>query len=168
MLRALLVERFKLGAHMEDRPRQVYALVVDKNGPKFKQTDPASASFMGAHNGQTLFRAAPSTSGVKGSMTMVSLANYLSGRGYGPVQDFTGLKGKYDIDLSWKPDPTFEQLGGYAAAYAAEHPGAELPPGPAADFFTAIRESLGLRLEPRKEPVEMLVIDHIERVPTGN
>ena len=167
MLQALLVERFKLAAHKEDRPRTVYALTVDKNGPKFKESV-SSSNAVGARAGQTTFRAGPATSGVKGSMTMASLARYLSGRGYGPVQDFTGLTGKYDIDLSWAPDRAFEPLGEFAAATAAAHQNADLPPAPTADLFTAVRESLGLRLERRKEPVEVLVIDHIERVPTGN
>jgi uncharacterized protein (TIGR03435 family) len=172
MLQALLAERFKLAAHKEDRPSPVYALVVDKNGPKLKESD-SSSNFLGAHAGQTMFRAGLGTTGIKGSMTMASLARYLSGRGYGPVQDFTGLKGTYDIDLSWAPDRAFEPMGGYARAYADAHPssadgGADLPAAPTADLFTAIRESLGLRLEPRKEPVEVLVIDHIERIPTAN
>ena len=45
---------------------------------------------------------------IKGVMTMATLAANLSTKGYGPVQDLTGLTGKYDIDLSWTPDPTFE------------------------------------------------------------
>ena len=167
MLQALLAERFKLAAHKEDRPSQVYALVVDKNGPKFKESA-SSSSFMGAHPGATTFRAGLGASGFKGSMTMATLARHLSGKGYGPVQDFTGLTGKYDIDLSWAPDRAFEPLGEFAGANAAAHPNADLPPAPTADLFAAIRESLGLRLERRKEPVEVLVIDHIERVPTGN
>jgi uncharacterized protein (TIGR03435 family) len=80
----------------------------------------------------------------------------------------SGLKGTYDIDLSWTSDPAFEKSGPYAGAFAYAHPNADLPLSPAADLFTAIRDSLGLRLEPRKEPVEVLVIDHIERVPTEN
>jgi uncharacterized protein (TIGR03435 family) len=76
------------------------------------------------------------------------------------VHDFTGLPGTYDIDLSWTPDPAFERTG-------EAHP-ADPPVNAKPDVFTAIRESLGLKLEPRKEPVETLVIDHIERVPTGN
>jgi len=167
MLQTLLVERFKLVAHKEDRPRQVYALVVDKNGPKFKESL-SSSNFPGLRANQTTFRASANTSGFKGSMTMADLARHLSGRGYGPVQDFTGLKGKYDIDLSWAPDRTFEPLGQFARAVEAAHPDAVLAPAPAADLFAAVRESLGLRLEARKEPVEMLVIDHIERIPTEN
>jgi uncharacterized protein (TIGR03435 family) len=155
MLEALLVERFKLAAHKEDRPRPVYALVVDKGGPKFKEADLSSTD---GHAGTVMFRfAAPGIAGFKGPMTMASLALRLSKRLDRPAQDFTGLKGTYDIDLTWALDPDFERPGP-----------AEVPPGSAAGLFTAIRESLGLRLEPRKEPAEVLVIDHIERVPTEN
>ena len=101
-------------------------------------------------------------------MTMAELASYLSARGYGPVLDSTGLNGKYDIDLSWAPDRAFEPSGGYTGASAGAHPNSDLPPAPTADLFAAVRESLGLRLEARKAPVEVLVIDHIERVPTAN
>jgi uncharacterized protein (TIGR03435 family) len=149
MLEALLRERFKLAAHKEDRPRPVYALMVDKGGPKFKETD--------GHAGTVMFRAAPGIAGFKGPMTMASLALRLSKKLDHPAQDFTGLKGTYDIDLTWTPDPDFERPGP-----------AEVPAGSAVGLFTALRESLGLRLEARKEPAEVLVIDHIERVPTAN
>jgi uncharacterized protein (TIGR03435 family) len=172
MLQALLAERFKLAAHKEDRPRPGYALAIDKSGPKFKESVPGS-ELKGVHSGQVRFGAAPAASGIKGSMTMASLARFLSIRLGAPVQDLTGLKGTYDIDLTWTPDRSFEPMGQFAAAYSTAHPGladggAGLPPAPTADIFTAIRDSLGLRLEPRKQPVEVLVIDHIERVPTGN
>src|SRR5215813_1735545 len=73
MLQALLAERFKLAAHKEDRPRPVYALVVDKGGPKFKE---ANLSFRrGAlQPGTVMFRAATDTRGFKGAMTMTTLA----------------------------------------------------------------------------------------------
>lgn len=159
MLQALLAERFKLSAHKENRQQSGYALVVDKNGPKFKESDPyADANAL--HRDQRMFRAGPGISGTKGSMTMKALAIYLSDKGYGPVEDATGLKGKYDIDISWTPDPTFESPG----RFGQEHPNAEPTPG----LFAALRESLGLKLEPRKVSVEVLVIDHIERVPAEN
>jgi uncharacterized protein (TIGR03435 family) len=171
MLQALLVERFKLAAHKENLPRPVYALVVDHGGPKFKD---ANMNFrpMGPRPGEMMFRAALDTQGFKGAMTMARLAQLLSGRLDRPVQDFTGLKGTYDIDLAWAPDPSIDRpfsAGSFTAATAAlGDTGADLPAAPTATLFTAIRESLGLKLEPRKEPVEMLVIDHVERVPTEN
>jgi len=101
-------------------------------------------------------------------MTMATLARYLSGRGYGPVQDLTGLKGKYDIDLSWAPDRAFESVGEFARATAANTPNANLPAAPEADLFAAFRNLLGLRLERHREQIEVVVIDHIERVPAEN
>lgn len=170
MFQALLVERFKLAFHKETRQRSGYALVVDKNGPKLKQSDLNSPSAR-AHAGQVTFGAGPGVGRLKGAMTIARLAHFLSGRLDAPVQDLTGLAGTYDVDLSWVRDPT-EKIGPYGQQYAATHPGSTdastgLPP-PTVDIFTSIRESLGLRLESRKLQVEMVVIDHIERVPTSN
>jgi uncharacterized protein (TIGR03435 family) len=166
MLQALLTERFKLAFHMEERTRDVYALIVDKNGPKMKESAPAA--FMRGQTGQTLHRASSGISGFKGSMTMATVARLLSGKGYGPVPDMTGLTGKYDVDLSWVPDRSFEPMGAFASASEAARPNASFPNAPTADLFAAVRESLGLKLEKRKAQVQTLVIDHIERVPTDN
>lgn len=168
MLQALLVERFKLAAHKEDRPSPVYALVVGKSGPKFQE---ASTNFrrMGPDSGLMFFRVGTAR-GFKGSMTMATLAHFLANSLDRPVQDFTGLKGTYDIDLSWAPDPTIDRPSRFSEATraASADAGADLPAAPTATVFTALRDSLGLRLEPRKEQVEMLVIDHVERVPIEN
>ncbi len=99
MLRALLAEKFKLLAHNEDRMLSGHALVVDKDGPKFNQDVPM-VNFMG---GKWLF-GAKGHGALKGVMTMATLAANLSREGYGPVQDLTGLTGRYDIDLTWTPD----------------------------------------------------------------
>jgi uncharacterized protein (TIGR03435 family) len=171
MLQALLVEKFKLAAHKEARPRPVFALVVDKGGPKFKEAD-LNFKRMGLRPGEVMFRAAPNTQGFKGAMTMAKLAQFLSGRLDRPVQDFTGLKGTYDIDLSWVPDPTIDRSPSptsYTAAQAASGDmSLDLPAAPTATLFTAIRDLLGLKLERRNEPVEMLMIEHVERVPIEN
>jgi uncharacterized protein (TIGR03435 family) len=112
-------------------------------------------------------------SALKGSMTMASLARSLSLKLDGQVQDLTELEGKYDIDLAWIPDQTLEPVGSFAAAAAGADPDAEdrlrrLPNPPTTDIFHALRDSLGLKLEPRKQQVEVVVIEHIERVPTEN
>jgi uncharacterized protein (TIGR03435 family) len=108
-------------------------------------------------------------------MTMASLARYLSVRLGGPVQDLTAIKGTYDIDLSWVPDPALEKIESLGEHNAETRPGSasaaadlRLPDTPVGDIFTSIRASLGLRLEARKEQVEVIVIDHIERVPVEN
>jgi uncharacterized protein (TIGR03435 family) len=106
MLQTVLAERFKLTAHKESRPRRGYALVVAKNGPKFKESDLNSSSVR-EHAGQVRFGfgAGPQKGAIKGNMTMAALAHHLSTTMHDPVQDLTGLKGTYDIDLSWgEPD----------------------------------------------------------------
>ena len=98
MYQALLAERFKLAAHIQDRPSPGYALVVDKGGPKFKEDDP-NKNFVGAGRSGMVMFGAFGHGAVKGVRTMAALAANLSTEGYGPVQDLTGLTGKYDIDL---------------------------------------------------------------------
>lgn len=170
MLQALLIERFKLAARKESRPRPGFALMVDKDGPKVKES---SSNFMRGGQGLLYIGAAPGYSALKGSMTMESFAHALSVRLTVPVQDLTGLKGKYDIDVSWVPDLSFEPARGFIGGPAASDADAEerlrrLPNPPTADVFFAVRDSLGLRLERRKQQVDVLVIDHVERVPTEN
>jgi uncharacterized protein (TIGR03435 family) len=168
MLQALLIERFKLAAHKEDRPRPIYALVLDKGGPKFTE---AKANFRrGTPPGQVMFRATRQVQGFKGQMTMARLAQFLAGRFGRPVQDFTGLTGTYGIDFAWATDPTIERVAspGTFSADSAPDAKTDLPAAPTANVFTALRESLGLKLEPRQAPVEILVIDRVERIPTEN
>lgn len=167
MLQALLAERFRLAAHQEDRRQAGYALVVGKGGPKFKEDDP-DADFMGKGSRPGLtFYGASGHGALKGVMTMATLASNLSRQGYGPVQDLTGLAGRYDIDLAWTPDKAFEPRPVDPTASAATPPGADIP-APEPSLFTAVRESLGLKLERRAVEVRFVVVDHMERVPTGN
>jgi len=169
MFQALLTERFKFAAHKESRLRSGYELVVDKNGPKLNVSSPN----MGPNAGQVRFGAAPGLSSIKGSMTIASLAHHLSTRLNGPVHDLTGLTGKYDINLSWVPDRTLEPMGRFAensltqaGSVDAGGAGQSTVAGPS--IFTSIRDSLGLQLNPHKEPVEIVVVDHVERIPTQN
>ncbi len=161
MLQTLLAERFKLAAHKDDRTRSGNALVVDQGGPKFQEDD-AGANFMGKNKGMMFYSAARASFGaLKGVMTMATLASNLSTKGYGPVEDQTGLTGKYDIDLRWTSSPDRLPPG--------PDPVPPPPPGwPDRDLPTALRESLGLKLERRNVQVQYLVVDHIERVPSEN
>jgi len=156
MLQALLAERFKLVAHKEERPRPGFGLVVDKGGLKCKEDDP-NTNFMGPGRAGTMAIGRAGHGGLKGVMTMEALAARLSTQGYGPVEDLTGLTGKYDIQLTWTPGTVLEPAPPDAAI-----------PAPAPDLFAALRESLGLKLERRNQQVQFVVIDHIERIPTGN
>ena len=164
MLQALLTERFKLAAHTEDRTRAGYALVVDKDGLKVKEDDPKT-DFMGKGMSGRLAAGRGGRGLLKGAMTMETLARALSNQGYGPVQDETGLTGKYDIDLSWARDPDLAPPNPFAPAAAP--PSADAPLVPQVDLFAAVRK-LGLRLDRRSVPSQFVVIDHIERIPTEN
>lgn len=172
MLRNLLEERFKLAAHHEQKEIQTYELTAGKNGPKLRESRdkpepdaagprassgpsldadgfpvlPGRGSGMAATNGRARRRF------VRASME--DLARALSGQLGRPVTDATGLKGKYDFTLSWVMQPL--RANGDDAGNT----------GP--DLIGAVQEQLGLRLEAKKGTVDMLVIDHIEKVPTEN
>ena len=74
-----------------------------------------------------------------------------------PVVDQTGLQGRFDFPLKWTPDES--QFGGMGMKIPPPSENADAPPG----LFTAIQEQIGLKLESTKAPVEVLVIDHIEK-----
>ena len=170
MYQALLVERFKLAAHKETRSRSGYALVVDQNGLRVKQSEP-NLNVVHSNGGQVRFSAARNSAGIKGAMTMAMLARFLSTPLGAPVQDLTSLVGTYDIDLSWLPETGLEKLGRFAeAGVSPANPPVGEPNVSAgvSNLFTSLRESLGLRLESRKMQIDVIVIDHIERVPVAN
>jgi len=153
-LQALLADRFQLKIHRETKEESVYALLVSKNGPKLQASEakgggpPRMMMGRGLVNGQ--------------AVELPMLANVLSNQLGRPVVDRTGLTGHFDIKLQWTPDPgqSLTPLGG------APPPGVQLPPPPdpnGPSIFTAIQEQLGLRLESQKGPVEMIVIDRVEK-----
>lgn len=153
-LQTLLAERFQLTIHHETKEQPIYALVIGKNGSKLQESQ---SKLEGRHiimnRGEVNGAAAP----------LEFLATFLSNQVGRPVIDHTGLKGYYDFKLVWTPDPS-QSMGG------PPPPGAEAPPpidpnGPS--IFTAIQEQLGLRLESQKGPVDILVIDRVEK-PTEN
>jgi len=142
MMQALLTDRFQLLFHRETRDVLVYALVVAKDGPKFKASDP-KLDAMG--------RIGPRSDGLyhvtmpKG--TMEDLRGQIAVAGLGrPILDKTGLAGVYDIDLSYTLRPR-----------------ASDPDPNEISIFTALQEQLGLKLEQRKEPIQMFVVDRAER-----
>jgi uncharacterized protein (TIGR03435 family) len=148
MLQNLLAERFHLALHNETRQLPAYALVVAKSGPRLKP----AAGFAGGTNGRPGFLDAKST-------TIRKLADLLARMTGQPVADETGLAGAYDFQLEWSPDETIK--------LAPDAPPVTTNPnGPS--LFSALQEQLGLKLEARKGPVEVLVVDRIERTPTEN
>jgi uncharacterized protein (TIGR03435 family) len=161
MLQNLLVERFQMTVRRETREQPVYALIVGKNGPNLKKTDKPDD------------RIGFSTDGHLEARSVASLVNMLSGFMDRPVLDMTGIVGNFEIALDVSPEDLVGLQRSMAAA--AVRPGGDVPGGsgpapetdPKPSIFTAVQK-LGLRLESRKEPMEMIIIDKAEKVPTEN
>lgn len=137
-LRSLLADRFQLAFHRETREQPAYVLVTAKGGPKFHESAETNGRIR-------MYRATISGHAVGVGLLALNLSNVLERR----VIDKTGLSGKYDFELKWAPE-------------AAPLPDADPP-----SLFTALYEQLGLRLESQKAPVELFVIDAVEK-PTEN
>ncbi len=167
MVQSLLADRFKLKVSHETKDLPEYALVVAKSDPKLKEAKPGDTYPNGIRGPDG--RAYPGTMRMeRGKLTgqalpMASLAIILSKQLGRTVLDQTGLKGKYDIALQWTPDesPAAMFSGAAGAKPAADNPASPESSGPS--IFSALQEQLGLKLESTKGPVEVLVIDHIER-----
>ncbi len=147
-LRSLLAERFQLAIHRESKEQNVYALVLAKSGPKFSEAKPESKPTIRGRRGSIIGQ------GVGMQMLVINLANSMDR----PVLDRTGLTGTYDFKLEWSPDA---QGPSSIAGAGGEAPLLPDPNGPS--LFAALQEQLGLRLEPQKAPVEILVIDRAAR-----
>jgi uncharacterized protein (TIGR03435 family) len=159
MMQTLLADRFHLIVHRETKVAKVYAMTVAKGGQKLKESedtgnpvcgrriDPDNTYHRDCHN-----------------MTMTQLAEQLpsfaprffEGK---PVVDATGLKGAWEFTVDWTP-----LTGGLAGLDAA--PGTEFDTG--TTIFRTMEKNLGLKLEQREQPMPVLVIDRIDRVPTEN
>jgi uncharacterized protein (TIGR03435 family) len=141
MLKSLLAQRFMLQAHVESQERPIYALVperADKQlGPRIHKT----LADIDCKPGDTCGTTTANTNGiVSGTITgtarsMADIAQSLSPYAERRVFDRTGLEGRYDFDLQWSDIP----------------------------IFTAVREQLGLKLEPARGPVDVVVVDRVER-----
>ena len=154
-LAELIADRFKLTFHRDKKELSVYALTVLKTGHKLtkNETDPNGLPGL-------FFRALgvfPVRNATMGDFTGTMQAIVLDR----PVVDQTGLQGRYDFTLTWTPDET--QFGGRGGQAPPPADATTAPPG----LFTAIQEQLGLKLESTKLPVDVVVIDRIEK-PTDN
>ena len=134
MLQALLADRFKLVVHRETKDLPIYALVAGKNGPRFHAVeDDGSAPEAGSGDGHQI---------KAHHISMNLLAATLQGWIGDTVIDSTGLTGLYDLNLDFNFD--------------------EGKPDEGPTIFEAVQK-VGLKLEPRKGPVEVVVIDHVEK-----
>jgi len=152
MLKTMLRDRFQLVMHNETKNLPVYDLVVDKNGPKFQESSGPHRMRLG--KGELVSEGTP----------LALLIEQLSVRLGRTVVDKTGLKGNYAFSLHWTPEAVEE-----ARIKADGISEAGLPPSTetSESIFKAVQEQLGLRLEPKAEAVQVLVIDHAE-LPSEN
>ncbi len=180
MVQSLLADRFKLAVHFETQVGPAFALLLvkpDKTGPKLRPhsegvpceaTPPSNGPMPPARDGQTFppvcdtYMMMISITGAKAgsrNTTMPVLAGALPGIGRldHPVVDQTGLSGRYDFSIEFMPE--------------ANRPAAPSPDTPAdpqgPSFLDALREQLGLKLQSTKAPLQILVVDHVER-PSAN
>jgi uncharacterized protein (TIGR03435 family) len=146
MLRTLLEDRFKLSVHRESKEISGYALVVAKGGLKLKPVEPGGSGANSNSDGvRTTLKAT--------KVSMADLADFAARRLGAMVVDKTGIDGVYDFELSWAN----EDLNSTDA-------GADALPS----LFAVLQEKIGVRLQPQKVPVEIVVVDRVERVPTEN
>ena len=154
-LAKLIVDRFKFTFHQDKKELSVYALTVLKTGHKLTKNDTDPNGLPG------LFFRGPGVFPVRNA-TMADFAGTMQAVVLDrPVVDQTSLAGRYDFTLTWTPDET--QFGGRGGQVPPPADPANAPPG----LFTAIQEQLGLKLESTKLPVDVIVIDRIEK-PTDN
>jgi uncharacterized protein (TIGR03435 family) len=171
MLRALLVERFKLEVRRERKPQNVYALTVASGGARLKpaaamkedDSVPMALGPDGRPRPPMQYGFAPGGLFVKApSATVASFVWLMSRFTALPVVDMTGIEGQYEFDLTFAPDAVDWSAIGLRPPDSA-------PTGvePAPSVFDAVKK-YGLRLEARKSPIEVLVITHLEKIPTEN
>lgn len=143
MIARMLADRFKLVMHTEKRDAPVYALGIAKNGPKLV----VSRGEFGQRGRDAAPQ--PNVRVLRARTTMTYLALSLVIEARRPVIDRTGLTGDFDIELTFAPF------------------NAPIADSVAPDLFTAVQEQLGLKLEPTRAAVDVLVVDHAER-PTAD
>lgn len=141
MLQRLLADRFKLALHREKKTISAFVLEADKKGPKLEKAEAgeASTNTSSSNTGVTIYAR---------NTDMDLFAKVLSRKLDLPVVNHTGLEGIFNFKLHWTPD----------SAMGANHGATD-----EVSIFTGIQEQLGLRLRSEKTPVEVLVIDHVEK-----
>jgi uncharacterized protein (TIGR03435 family) len=138
MMHALLKDRFNPDVHHESGTLQGFALVPGKNGFKFNPTENVGGHSTNVNNGRI------STERTSLSQFADLLARQLNQ----PAADMTGIKGVFNIAMEYSPDPGTDDSG--------------------PSIVTGLREQLGLKIEGRMVPVDILVKDHVEKTPTDN
>jgi uncharacterized protein (TIGR03435 family) len=174
MLQNLLADRLGLKVHWASKTIDTYSLVIAKGGPKLRPAAPDlppgtdDASLRTGPNGFPIappgnaewFAQMPDGKiGMRGhNQTISQLILDIATRTLnGPLTDATGLTGKYDYTLFWSMRANLAALNPLSAAE---------PDGPG--IFDAVQDQLGLRIEKTRSPVQVLVVDRVEKTPTQN
>jgi len=144
MAQALLADRFNLKTHKETQDLPVYSLVIDKRGAKVQPTSEQGPLFINPGH-------------IAGHITLDTLVQILTAQLGRVVVNRTDLVGLYDVTLEYMP----EQIQPIGAD--GEKSGNQSLDSNAPSIFTAIQERLGLRLDSTKAPVDMIVIDSVQR-----
>jgi uncharacterized protein (TIGR03435 family) len=180
MLQNLLRERFKLAFHYQRKEMAIYELTLGSNGPKMKQSPPSPPRQSDEpwvkstdKDGYPVFPAgrgdlAGNSDHYRWTAFNVStqdIAKTLSDQLGRPVVDATGLKGQYDVDLKWVNN---DFLSERAKAIIEEQVGKLPETGAGPTLVRAVQDQLGLKMNSKKGSGEIVVIDHLEKVPTGN
>jgi uncharacterized protein (TIGR03435 family) len=174
MLQALLADRMKLVVHRDSKEVPIFSLVIAKSGPKLQESRPTSAPANGTAGPAGGTRSGQGMSmGSEEGMTVATfrespisyVADWLQLQLRTPVYDKTGLTGVYEFKLKWMPErnrsavPLGDDPNGQRAVASSD------PAGPT--LLDALQDQLGLKLESGKGPVDIIVIDLIEK-PSGN
>jgi uncharacterized protein (TIGR03435 family) len=154
MMQQILIDRFHLKTHHKQKELPAYALVIDKGGPKLTESDATKISNPSAeyHPGRSATHDGEFTGQ---AISMDDLARMLSGQVDRQTINKTGLTARYDVSLKWTPMRTPE--GNMTSD----------PEGAKASIFPALREQLGLRLEPTRASFDTIVVDQMD-MPTEN
>jgi uncharacterized protein (TIGR03435 family) len=168
MLRSLLIDRYKMAVHYEDRPVDAYTLVASK--PKLTKADPANRTGCKQQGQQQ--QAAQNVKLVCRNMTMQQFAEQIQAYDsdiYYPVQDGTGIEGAWDFTIDYNPMAgLIARLSGVRInGTAAASEGEASEPNGSISFAESLGK-IGLKLETHKRPEPVLVIDHIAEKPTEN
>jgi uncharacterized protein (TIGR03435 family) len=148
MLRSLLIDRFKLSVHHESKTLPIYVLIAGKTGPKLKPMDENLPAPFELYSNFSMAPAPGDATELRGYGSLGQLSDFLTRLVERPVLDRTGIAGNFDIRLLCAVD-------GY--------PGFDTSPS----VFDAVQSQLGLKLEAGASPVEITVVDHVEK-PTEN
>jgi uncharacterized protein (TIGR03435 family) len=181
MLQTLLADRFKLVVHRDSKEHAIYALVAGKGGPKLKPAEMATADVTAPagnggrgvipRGGMTVMVDDTGAHLQAPSATLPRLAELMSRFAERPIVDMSGIEGQYDFDLVLSPEALRGVQGGGRQAGPPPADGA----GPSAtggsegpgSIFEAVQR-YGLKLEPRKAQMDVLIVDQMEKAPTAN